>query len=347
MLKKRGLFHGRKAEEEIYTVIIDLVLLAIVLVTLLFFIKDIAKNTYFEKAYLARDLALTADVMQTGHGETHYTYKNQQLSNFTADFKENKASIYTKQEDVHLTYPFYTNSLSKSQFSVFENKDTLFFTGCSGGFYIMPTDQKCPLNCQAVVPVDNRRLVIDPGHGGTDKGISAGSTTESALALDTAKYIQGYFNAKQSFQLVQLTRQDDTLQVSESSRIDMIKPGSSVGAADADSGIPASVVLSIHAGNAQPGSYITAFIPPGSVQSRSLACHIISNAISGIPSIKYSIKPSKDRLLIQNTDGAAVMLEIGDVSGQESVLTKDALDRALSKAIIAGTEEYYAQKNGQ
>ena len=54
--------------------IIALVLIALIAATFMLFIKDVKENTYFQKTYVAKDLALLLNKIQASPGEVQYHY---------------------------------------------------------------------------------------------------------------------------------------------------------------------------------------------------------------------------------------------------------------------------------
>ena len=96
---KRGIAH------ELFFNIFELVLAAIVLLALLYFINDVAAQTIFEKNYMARDLAALTNKIYAAPGEVTYNY-NENVQDFKFDFVGNKIEVSGVQ-DKDSTNVFY------------------------------------------------------------------------------------------------------------------------------------------------------------------------------------------------------------------------------------------------
>ena len=114
MSKKRDAFlifqNKRGFTHEIFFHVFELVMAAIVLVALFYFINDIANQTIFERNFMARDLTLLLNTLYSAPGDVSYEYKAS-LADLNFDFAKNKVEISNIQgkESTKAFYPFAKN----------------------------------------------------------------------------------------------------------------------------------------------------------------------------------------------------------------------------------------------
>jgi N-acetylmuramoyl-L-alanine amidase len=168
------------------------------------------------------------------------------------------------------------------------------------------------------------KAIIDPGHGGADKGY-VNYADANMNEADRAYVLAA--NIKQGFYSLGLTKeklQDKNL----SERLSLINP-------DTD------LVISVHTGNDK--NQVIAYVPFDNVQSASMACHILNKLALQLPDISgIAVVPtSKMPILNKNTGKLSVMLEIGSVQEPKdtNMLYKDTYK--ITEAISAGIEEYF------
>ena len=99
-MKKRGTYkkiflHKKAQDNEIYHILIQILIAIMVYWALQSYIDSVAKDTLFEKLYLSKDIALLINTIYGGPGEVNYLYTNikAELNTFEFDFKEQKASV--------------------------------------------------------------------------------------------------------------------------------------------------------------------------------------------------------------------------------------------------------------
>lgn len=98
--KKRGIriFNNKRGlEHELFFTVFEIILVAVIVFALLSFVNDVAKQTIFEKNYLARDLALLINTIYASPGEITYSYK-ENTNDFTFNFHDNKVEVYKDEE---------------------------------------------------------------------------------------------------------------------------------------------------------------------------------------------------------------------------------------------------------
>ena len=113
------MFNKRGMTNELFFNIFELILAAIVLLSLLTFVKGVANQSIFEKNYLARDLASTVNTIYAAPGDVDYNYyENSKGFVFFTEFAPNRIFAYEKEEknpEQHIYYPFAEDK--KIQFS--------------------------------------------------------------------------------------------------------------------------------------------------------------------------------------------------------------------------------------
>lgn len=208
------------------------------------------------------------------------------------------------------------------------------------------------------------KAVIDPGHGGADKGY-VNYADATMYEADRAYVLAA--NIKPGFYTLGLTR-EKTQEKNLSARLSLINT-------DTD------FVLSVHTGNDK--NQIIAYVPFDNIESASLACHILDKIVAdqyevieqtdggfvggggrsggggatgGWPEstnsktiaadtgeiIGIAIVPtSRMPILNKNAGKLAVMIEIGTIQGDKAtnMLYKDTFK--ITEAISAGIEQYF------
>jgi len=102
-MKKRGFSRqtlGKKgAEHELYYIIMELLIVVLIAVLMFGFVKNLGTNTFFEKLYMSRDLALVVNTIYAAPGDVQYTYSNDKVNMIKFYFRFNlqKATIDEKE----------------------------------------------------------------------------------------------------------------------------------------------------------------------------------------------------------------------------------------------------------
>ncbi len=108
------LLKSKKADHEIWFIVFEIMLLGVVALFLFNHVNKLAKETLYEKDFLAKDLALTADTVLAVPGNIHYSYPlDWATPKFNYIFQQYKLSIDEKKEvkTSHTIFP-YANDLS-------------------------------------------------------------------------------------------------------------------------------------------------------------------------------------------------------------------------------------------
>lgn len=109
--RKRGIsliFHDKKGiSHDLFFNVFELILAAIVILSLLNFVSDVAEQTIFKKNYLARDISLLVNTLYAAPVQVEYTY-DEDLSDLVFEFSESRLSLYQEGggEGVKIFYLF-------------------------------------------------------------------------------------------------------------------------------------------------------------------------------------------------------------------------------------------------
>lgn len=111
------MFNKRGMTNEIFFNIFELVLAAIVLLSLLVFVKGIATQSIFEKSYLSRDIASAMNTIYAAPGDVDYNYIEKPKGySFFVELKNSRAYVYEETEknpEQRTSYPFAENKKIK------------------------------------------------------------------------------------------------------------------------------------------------------------------------------------------------------------------------------------------
>ena len=176
------------------------------------------------------------------------------------------------------------------------------------------------------------KLVIDPGHGGTDPGAVGLGLKESDVVLDTSLHLRKLLDST-PIQVI-MTRETDIF-------IELKQRAHIANSADADT------FVSIHA-NAQSNSNKTAngtetWFHKGSSDSQKLASFIQDRLVDALNTRDRKLKKTEDLYVLKNTKMTAVLLELGFIDNTtDNAMLADPVKRQLAaKAIYNGILDYY------
>jgi len=190
-----------------------------------------------------------------------------------------------------------------------------------------------------------RCIVIDAGHGGSDRGASGNSLTEKTLTLDVAKELKALLRAQGFF--VVMTREDDSFPT--------LAARVRVGAEQTQS----AVFISIHfnyANNASASGIETYFYDPTPansgetptdpviLESERLAANIQLAMIEATEATNRGIK-NRGFYVLRNASIPAVLVEGGFVTNpaDAALLQVPAYRKRLAKGIHTGLMEYRSE----
>jgi len=198
----------------------------------------------------------------------------------------------------------------------------------------------------SVVTVDNRVVIIDPGHGGYDPGaISSQGVYEKNINLAISKKIRSQLEPAGA--KVILTREDDRDFASG------VRGGKSKKQTDLDhriglaEGADAEVFVSIHV-NATPGgrkSGAETFYNEGSDEGKVLA-ESIQVELRQVPGMNKRVAKPGGYYITQKTKMTSVIVELGYLTNpiERKKLQQEAYQDELAKAISRGVLRYLERR---
>ncbi len=196
--------------------------------------------------------------------------------------------------------------------------------------------------CIAVssLPVNNRCIVIDAGHGGYDPGkVAADGTEEKGINLAVAKALEGYL--EQGGAVVYTTRTEDS-SLSKNKREDLKSRADIANSGKAD------MFISIHqnsfpSGNAR-GAQV--FYYKGSEQGKRLA-ELIQYRLKEVAddANERTAKANDSYYVLKQTDIPGVIVECGFLSNSEEKerLLDEEYQQKLAWAIYMGVSDYFSE----
>jgi len=342
-MKKRGrLVLNRKAEitNEIYNVLIQIIIIIMILVACMSYLNSVKKNTLFEKMYLSRDVALMMNTIYAApeNVKVEYFAANANLSDYTFESKDYYVIVNEKGKDIaHAKYYKYATDLTfEEDFPLITNADLIMFLKNNNKVQV---DEETPdtisdFFCSPVIPGNNDPyVIIDPGHGDNplfdlgDPGYVTDDIQESTFTTQISEVLNAGFD-------YDVTRPSDYY-------ITMFERLSVLSRAD--------VIISIHLGNySEQENAVKAFISAESEkkqESITLACHILNNFaknsqfdVAIIPVVVSELS-NEDPKLVLLADKVAVLLEIGNINNKESIELLDVYE--IAAAINKGIKDYY------
>ena len=181
-------------------------------------------------------------------------------------------------------------------------------------------------------PVQNpgiQKIVLDPGHGGSDVGAIRGDITKKAITLDVSKRVQNILE-KKGYK-VEMTRDTDKT-VSLQDRV-----------AFSEERHP-DIFVSIHVNSSEKPEITGIETHYYRQESMSLAQTVHASLASNIKSKNRGLFKSKF-YVINHTTAPAILVEIGFISNAEerAELVSDKRKQATAKAIAEGVENYFKE----
>ncbi len=174
-----------------------------------------------------------------------------------------------------------------------------------------------------------KKIVIDPGHGGSDVGAIRGDITEKEITLDVSKRVCALLE-KKGYK-VEMTRDTDKT-VSLQDRV-----------AFSESEHP-DIFVSIHVNSSEKPEITGIETHYYRQESLSLAQTVHAALASNIKTKNRGLFKSKF-YVINHTTAPAILVEIGFISndGERAELVSDKRKQATAKAIAEGVENYFKE----
>ena len=179
----------------------------------------------------------------------------------------------------------------------------------------------------ATIPAQgsNYVIVLDPGHGGEDTGMSSAAIEEKEADLNICAKLKVMLES-QGYQVV-MTREDDS-HVSKEERVAIAN------------GSGADLLVSVHCNDAEDDSSVSGVrvnYADGDKESKSLAENIDA-ALVKETGAKDQGSRSCDFSIVNDTDMPAVLVEAGYLSNESegSSLADDVYENSVAKGIAKG-----------
>ncbi len=183
-------------------------------------------------------------------------------------------------------------------------------------------------------PLNNRIIILDPGHGAHDPGAAKNQVTEKAITLKVGNLVEA--KLKKAGAKVIMTRSNDTF-LSLEQRTDFAKKNF------------AETFVSIHVNSATSTSakgsetYFDSSLNANSAESKSLATYIQNNLVKRANMVNRGVKDNRF-YVIRNTNVAAVLVELAFISNADDYkkLTSDTYLAIYAESIYQGLLQYYS-----
>lgn len=202
-------------------------------------------------------------------------------------------------------------------------------------------------NVAVTLPVNDRIIVIDAGHGGIDGGaVSETGLVEKDINLKIAKYLEGYL--KDAGAKVVMTRNDDRGLYSEENatvknkkRQDLLKRREIANSSGAD------MMISLHLNKFEQSQYKGAqvFYETNFADSKKLATAIQKSLKENLDksNTRMEMKIDSSKLQFQKLSIPSVIVECGFLSNQEESikLSTDEYQRKVALSIYLGVINFY------
>ena len=207
---------------------------------------------------------------------------------------------------------------------------------------ILATVSLYPIRAEArTMPVSNKIIVIDAGHGGWDPGMVSGKVEEKDINLSIAKKLQVFL--EQGGATVIITRLDDS-DLAKNKAGDMHARRLIANTSNAD------IFVSIHQNSYHSSNVkgFQAFYFNESDNSKKLATCIQDSLKEFVnPYNKLSSRANKNYFVLKQTAMPAVLVECGFLTNynERNQLTSDAYQEKIAWGIYLGIVNYFNTPN--
>lgn len=309
------MLRGKRGMELPLWVIIELVLLGVIIAFFLFYINDIKKDTYFEKTFVAKDLAFLLQKIQSSPGNIkfHYFQENFQPENYDFSFDKNYVGIFEPGNyNYKIGYPFFTNTHLQNNFKGFEQpielfikktKETIEFTNQQA----LTTETACEGISLASSEKTQKTIVFIANDEAANvlTGIIAEQLDQNKYPLKKTVTTKGNIG----FDITQIQVDDDvvvelSIDKSKQVRKDELK--------------------------------ITYGLFPETELGKSLACRSYQALSKQFDVFAMSVQPTQESLLTRNPNGAAIHIQL--TGGEEATATNNL--PMLAQVITDVLEQY-------
>jgi len=351
---KRG--WGKRADEDpshhLYILLFEAVMVTCVMIALFLYVRSFENSKALEKSYLAKDLALMTFAVTQSPGFVNYVYASNQIFVQQYNFEFQKGQVLVTdniggRKGTPFFYPYFDKKNLLLETLSLNNPFGLLFQFDQNNLKISGANAFESLKCPDVDTKDDnaklRKIAIDPAHGvdtriGSDTnsqgaGYVVGSLKEQDLTRDISASLESALKQKGYNSI--LTRQGDAF-------VPPVDRASIVSRDDVIS------VVSIHTGM-DDNTYdsVKAYIYSSShsiVKSEKLACLILNEFAKKYPQV-YTPDVirvddvSTNDLKILDTDKVAVLVEVGNINYENTILKSQSPE--LAEPIANALVKYY------
>lgn len=173
------------------------------------------------------------------------------------------------------------------------------------------------------------KIVIDPGHGGSDMGAHSKGLQEKNVVLDIAQKLQKLLSS--AGHSIKTTRESDVY-------VDLYERANIANNFNAD------IFVSIHcnAGNSEQANGTETLYYPGSEKGRMFAGEVQENLLEKLDRQDRGLKKRGDLVVLNSTEMPAVLVEVAFISHpiERKLLRDEGFRQLAAEAIAEGVEEY-------
>ncbi|MEA4973325.1 MAG: N-acetylmuramoyl-L-alanine amidase [Candidatus Metalachnospira sp.] len=187
-----------------------------------------------------------------------------------------------------------------------------------------------------ILPVENKVIIIDAGHGGFDPGkAGVNGENEKTINLKIAEYLQQYL--EQSGAVAIITRNSDEA-LGDSKKADMGERKNIVNNSDGD------ILISIHQNSftSQSANGAQVFYYKDSEEGKKLAETVQDSLCTSLGSTRVA-KSNSDYYVLRTTEIPAAIVECGFLSNsaEEKKLNDETYQQLTAWAIYKGITNYF------
>ncbi|MBW2981374.1 hypothetical protein KY343_00710 [Candidatus Woesearchaeota archaeon] len=153
---------GKKSQHEIMFIVFQLMMIAAIFASLMFYVGSLKNQTLFKKLALSRDLALVTNILYAAPGNIDYTYSttNLNFSEFEYNLKDQLVQVI--EEGRETVYPYGDDLLFETVFRKISGSNTIQFQNTGYLFLSRKQREAKPdlFKCPYVEAKDKGKVVV-------------------------------------------------------------------------------------------------------------------------------------------------------------------------------------------
>ncbi|MFW6449480.1 MAG: hypothetical protein ACOCZ6_00370 [Nanoarchaeota archaeon] len=163
-LNKRGV------KKSLWT-IVDIVFITILILAVFPFINDVKEDTYFEKKFLSKDMALLLNTLQYVPGDVHLMYPDYApYEDYVYNFEDEKVSVSESKEAIggwsYLSFFYFDNTFLIKNFDTVKEPSSIYFSKLEDSVNIDTSMQgfgevSCPKPSGAKIEEEGRVFIVE------------------------------------------------------------------------------------------------------------------------------------------------------------------------------------------